>query len=45
MAQKLSQMSSYEAAQMSNKITEILLMYHEDNPLNPNNLKSELNIS
>lgn len=44
-AQKLSQMSSYEAAQMSNKITEILLMYHEDNPLNPNNLKSELNIS
>lgn len=41
-ATKLSQMSSYDAAQMSNKIMEILLLYNEHNPLNPNNVKSEL---
>ncbi|KAJ8720971.1 hypothetical protein PYW08_006436 [Mythimna loreyi] len=38
---KLSQMNSYDAAQFSNKIMEILLLYHEDNPFNPNNVKSE----
>ncbi|KAJ8728629.1 hypothetical protein PYW07_006325 [Mythimna separata] len=38
---KLSQMSSYDAAQFSSKIMEILLLYHEDNPFNPNNVKSE----
>lgn len=40
-ASKLSQMSSYDAAQLSRKIMDILLLYHEDNPLNPNNVKSE----
>ncbi|XP_037303595.1 uncharacterized protein LOC115446078 isoform X2 [Manduca sexta] len=40
-AKKLSQMNSYEAAQVSHKITEILLLYEKDNPVNPNNLKNE----
>lgn len=39
----LSQMSSYEAANASHKIMEILLLYDKDNPDNPNNksLKTE----
>ncbi|XP_063384438.1 uncharacterized protein LOC134670561 [Cydia fagiglandana] len=38
---KLSQMNSYDAATMSHKIMEILLLYDANNPLNPNTLKSD----
>ncbi|CAG4976068.1 unnamed protein product [Colias eurytheme] len=40
--EKLSQMDSLEAAKVSMKILEILWMYDENNPINPNNLKPEL---
>lgn len=38
---KLTELNSYEAARMSNTITGILLLYDENNPNNPNNIKSE----
>ncbi|XP_038218948.1 uncharacterized protein LOC119837441 [Zerene cesonia] len=40
--EKLSQMDSLEAAKVSMKVLEILWMYDENNPINPNNLKPEL---
>ncbi|XP_045504657.1 uncharacterized protein LOC123701279 isoform X2 [Colias croceus] len=40
--EKLNQMDSLEAAKVSMKILEILWMYDENNPINPNNLKPEL---
>lgn len=39
---KLSQMKSYDAARVSSKIMEILAMYDENSPINPNKLKSEV---
>ncbi|KAI5635239.1 alcohol dehydrogenase transcription factor myb/SANT-like domain-containing protein [Phthorimaea operculella] len=36
-ASKLSQLSSYDAAETSMKIMDILLLYNENNPMNPNN--------
>ncbi|XP_028034543.1 uncharacterized protein LOC114246279 isoform X2 [Bombyx mandarina] len=39
---KLNEISSYEAAQMMHKITEILLRYDRSNPINPNNIKAEI---
>lgn len=38
---KLNLMNSFEAARISSKIVEILLLYDSDNPLNPNNYKTE----
>lgn len=35
---KLSELNSYEAAQLSQKILEILAQYDINNPINPNNL-------
>lgn len=40
-ARALCQMDSFDAARTSSKIMEILQFYHENSPLNPNNLKSE----
>ncbi|XP_013195497.1 uncharacterized protein LOC106138767 [Amyelois transitella] len=40
-AKKLGCMNSYSAAKASQRIMEILLLYDENNPLNPNNIKSE----
>ncbi|XP_004922874.1 uncharacterized protein LOC101742435 [Bombyx mori] len=39
---KLNEISSYEAAQVMHKITEILLRYDQSNPINPNNIKAEI---
>ncbi|CAK1589090.1 unnamed protein product [Parnassius mnemosyne] len=36
-AKKLSHMNSYEASKATKRITEILLLYDESNPYNPNN--------
>ena len=36
---KLSKMNSFEAAKVSQKIIEILCLYDENNPLNPNRVK------
>lgn len=41
----LSQLNSYEAAQMSQKILEILAEYDEKNPMNPNGLRYSVNNS
>ncbi|XP_075982124.1 uncharacterized protein LOC142980559 [Anticarsia gemmatalis] len=41
LATKLSQMSSFDAAQLTNKVMDVLWLYHEDSPLNPNNVKLE----
>ncbi|XP_023953031.2 uncharacterized protein LOC112056785 [Bicyclus anynana] len=38
---KLNQMNSFEAAKTSQKILDILLLYDRENPLNPNNYKTE----
>lgn len=38
-AKKLALMNSYDAARLSNKIMDILLLYDENNPNNPNNIK------
>ncbi|XP_026751679.1 uncharacterized protein LOC113512100 isoform X2 [Galleria mellonella] len=35
---KLSEMNSYDAAMVSQKIMDILLLYNENNPQNPNNI-------
>ncbi|XP_053616541.1 uncharacterized protein LOC128678775 [Plodia interpunctella] len=40
-ARKLAQMNSYDAGKASQRIIEILLLYDENNPQNPNNIKSE----
>ncbi|KAJ2945146.1 hypothetical protein O0L34_g9206 [Tuta absoluta] len=36
-ASKLAQLSSYEAAETSMKIMDILMLYNENSPMNPNN--------
>lgn len=36
---KLSKMNTFEAAKVSQKIIEILCLYDENNPLNPNRVK------
>ncbi|XP_045539550.1 uncharacterized protein LOC106711103 isoform X2 [Papilio machaon] len=41
-SKRLSEMDSYDAAKAVVKITEILLLYDEQNLLNPNNFKNEL---
>lgn len=38
----LSQLDSYEAAQMTQKIIEILAEYDQKNPMNPNGLRYDL---
>ncbi|CAH0719127.1 unnamed protein product, partial [Brenthis ino] len=38
---KLSQLNSFEAAKISGKIIEILCLYDERNPYNPNKMKTE----
>ncbi|XP_034836503.1 uncharacterized protein [Maniola hyperantus] len=38
---KLNHMNPFEAAKVSQKIIEILLLYDRDNPMNPNNYKTE----
>lgn len=37
-SKKLSELNSYDAAQLSQKILQILAEYDENNPMNPNNL-------
>lgn len=39
-AKKLSTMNSFEAARLSQQIMEILLLYDDNNPSNPNNAVS-----
>lgn len=41
-SKRLSEMDSYDASRAVVKITEILLLYDEQNLLNPNNFKNEL---
>lgn len=39
---KLSQLDSLEATKITMKIIDILWLYDQNNPLNPNNLKPEI---